>query len=61
MEQLREEAGVTEREGWRAGEGGRGGGVAAEMRRPSDEDDGCKALLAKWVPFFLFSSRAFEV
>lgn len=56
MEQLREEAGVTESEGRRAGGGGWG---LEEMRRPGDQDDGCKARLANWV-LLLFTSRAFE-
>lgn len=29
------------------------------MRRPGDQDDGCKARLADWAPL-LFTSRAFE-
>lgn len=29
------------------------------MRRPGDQDDGCKARLANWAPL-LFTSRAFE-
>lgn len=41
--------------------GRRGLETSEEMRRPVDEDDGCKALLANWVAFFLFTSRAFEV
>lgn len=36
--------------------GGRG---LEEMRRPGDQDDGCKARLANWAPL-LFTSRAFE-
>lgn len=52
MEQLREEAGVTEREGRRAGGGGWGG-----MGRPMDEDDGCKATLANTGHrFFVYQS-----
>lgn len=59
MEQLREEAGVTEREGWRAGGEGGGGG------------DGCgdetalgrrmQSTAGKVAAVLLFSSRAFEV